>query len=153
MWQEFIPYIIESCIYRVPKAEISKCGTDKFATYIYGQYRFIPASSSDPIQIGSDEHESVNVDQKAYGVLESKGFPVWQENVNFNLQLTSLNTSKAIRFYFIDLDIEDADFSDSVCKSSFIGLNDGVSYSNLDFCYVKKLILKYTIGWCKKLCK
>ena len=77
-------------------------------------------------------NDIINLNEQSYGVITSNSYPNWEAKVNYNLQFTSSDSSKAIQFYVIDLDIEDEDFSESKCKNSYIKFDDDVSRYTLN---------------------
>ena len=113
----------------MPKAEITNCGEDRFASYIYAEYRFIPIKSEDSITLDSNGF-SIDLADIPSGVIKSEGYATWKEKVQATGKFLSEDPSKAIRFYITDMDIEDADFSTNECRGSYLELNDKVFLMN-----------------------
>lgn len=115
---------IETCVFEAPRYKLLTSCSNQLAQYIYTEYRFIPIDSTVRFVMCDDvSHATINADNYQYGIIKSRSYPTWEENMDMKKEIVSQNPNKAIKFYLTDIDITDEIYQTG-CTTDYIELSD-----------------------------
>ena len=93
------------------------------------------------------ETTTISADNNGWGVIQSRGYPKWEQNSNCTLTITTNDPTKSIRFYVTDIQIQYTQTGNSEkCITDSLKISDGISRET--YCGGRSLQTTYSYTTC-----